>query len=59
MFYYESGTGRVRIIGNVSYSVTIDNVTIDRGGLYFFYKLNFQTSNPGLFAFSINWISAV
>ena len=34
MFYYKSGTGRVRIIGNVSYGVTIDSVTIDRGGLY-------------------------
>ena len=33
MFYYESGTERVRIIGNFSYGVTIDSVTIDRGGL--------------------------
>ena len=30
MFYYESGTRRVRIIENDSYGVTIDKGTIDR-----------------------------
>ena len=33
MFYYENGREGGEIIGNVSYSVTIDEGTIDRDGL--------------------------
>ena len=42
MFYYETGTEGVRIIGNVSYDVTINEGTIDKGRLYI-HKVNSNT----------------